>query len=125
VCRSGDRCGKAPVYPDISNIIMFKNMYDGVGMSEPLDEDGDNDLQFEEVEIVKHYRDFYFDVHEEFRKFGKMINFKVCRNHAPHLRGNVYVHFERQEDAMSARNAFNGRFYAGKQLICEFAPLNK
>lgn len=56
---------------------MFKNMYDGVGMSEPIDEDGDDDLQYDEAEIVKHFREFYFDVHEEFRKFGKVLNFKV------------------------------------------------
>lgn len=60
---------------------MFKNMYDGVGMSEVLDEDGDDDLQYDEAEIVKHYREFYFDVHEEFRKFGKLLNFKVHHSH--------------------------------------------
>jgi hypothetical protein len=50
---------------------------------------------------------------------------QVCRNHAPHLRGNVYIHYDKVDDAVAAHTAFNGRFYAGKQLICEFAPLNR
>lgn len=80
VCRYGDRCGKAHIYPPISNVIVFQNMYDGVGMSEVLDEDGDDDLQYDEAEIIKHYRDFYFDTHEEFKKFGPLLNFKVKKH---------------------------------------------
>jgi hypothetical protein len=100
-------------------------MYEGVGMSDPHDEETDDDLQYDESEIVKHYREFYFDVHEEFRKFGRLVNFKVCRNFAPHLRGNVYVHYEKVEDAVEAYKAFNGRFYASKQLKPDFVPLTR
>jgi hypothetical protein len=39
-------------------------------------------------------REFYEDVLPEFRKHGKIIQFKVCCNPEPHLRGNVYIQYE-------------------------------
>ncbi len=45
VCRYGDSCGKRHVYPDISNIVLFRNMYDGLGLTEVLDEETDEHLQ--------------------------------------------------------------------------------
>jgi len=113
-CRFGDRCGKQHPYPSVSHTVLFKNMYDGVGMSEVADDDCDDDLQYDEKEIMKHYTEFYNDVFPEFRQFGEIANFKVCRNAASHLRGNVYIQYKNIEDAVKAAQAFAGRFYAKK-----------
>lgn len=75
--------------------------------------------------MVQEYEEFYDDVHSEFIQFGEIVNFKVCRNSSPHLRGNVYVHYVSQESAMVAYNHMNGRFYAKKQISCEFVGVHK
>ena len=51
--------------------------------------------------------------------------FQICKNHAVHLRGNVYVQYQNVDDAIKAFSAFSGRFYAGKQLTPEFVPIVK
>ncbi len=55
----------------------------------------DVDLEFEESETYQHFREFYDDTLPEFKEAGKVIQFKVCCNYEPHLRGNVFVQFKR------------------------------
>eukprot|EP01097_Dermamoeba_algensis_P001378 TRINITY_DN151_c0_g1_i1.p1 TRINITY_DN151_c0_g1~~TRINITY_DN151_c0_g1_i1.p1 ORF type:complete len:347 (-),score=105.98 TRINITY_DN151_c0_g1_i1:1398-2378(-) len=76
-CRFGDSCGKHHPRPMVAQTILIKNMYDGLGMSEVLDEDGDEDLEHDESEIMKHFREFYFDIKPEFERFGEIIQLKV------------------------------------------------
>jgi len=79
VCRYGDSCGKRHVYPDISTIVLFKNMYDGLGLTEVLDEETDEHLQYDDDEIKKHFEAFYNDVLPELERFGRLKNLKICR----------------------------------------------
>lgn len=71
------------------------------------------------------FRDFYFDVLPEFEKLGRITQFKVCCNKSPHLKGNVYVQYDRLASAETAVSAFNGRWYAGKQISCIYVPIEK
>lgn len=64
-------------------------------------------------------------MHTEFLKYGEIVNFKVCKNGSFHLRGNLYVHYKSVDSAVLAYNANNGRFYAGKQIICEFINVTR
>jgi RNA recognition motif-containing protein len=98
-------------------------MYDGLGMATFEEEEDDNNLENDEHAIVKHFEEFYSDIEPEFRKFGEIIELKVCRNRSPHLKGNVYVEYATEEEAKQARSAFHGRYYAGKQLMVEFVPV--
>ncbi|XP_065624960.1 zinc finger CCCH domain-containing protein 16 [Quercus suber] len=77
----------------------------------------------EEVEGC--YEEFYEDVHTEFLKFGEIVNFKVCRNGAFHLRGNVYVQYKSLDSAVLVYNSINGRYFAGKQISCEFVNVTR
>ncbi|KAG7247844.1 hypothetical protein CRUP_026091, partial [Coryphaenoides rupestris] len=52
-------------------------------------------------------------------RFGDSCNFE------PHLRGNVYVQFDTEDQCMEAYQKFNGRWYAGKQLYCELCPVTR
>jgi hypothetical protein len=90
-------------------------MYDGPGMSEPTDEDNDDDLEHSEEEIRDHFEKFWYDIVPEFKRYGEIELLRVCRNHSHHLRGNVYIMYRNQEDAMRAHKAFHGRYYAGKK----------
>lgn len=50
-------------------------------------------LEYEEKETYHHFREFYMDVLPEFKELGKVVQFKVCCNYEPHLRGNVYIQY--------------------------------
>jgi len=52
-------------------------------------------LEFEDSDIYQHFESFYFDVLPEFKAVGRVVQFKVCCNYEPHLRGNVYVQYHR------------------------------
>ena len=41
---------------------------------------------------------------------------QICGNAAPHLRGNVYVNFRKEEAAEAALEAMAGRFYASRPV---------
>ncbi|VAI22832.1 unnamed protein product [Triticum turgidum subsp. durum] len=117
-CRFGVRCSRVHFYPDKS---CTKNMYNGPGLVLEQDEG----LEFTDEEIEQSYEEFYEDVHTEFLKFGELVNFKVCRNGSFHLRGNAYVHYKALDSALLAYNSMNGRYFAGKQITCEFVALTK
>ncbi|XP_024961307.1 zinc finger CCCH domain-containing protein 5 [Cynara cardunculus var. scolymus] len=120
-CRFGLRCNRVHYYPDKSSTLLIKNMYNGPGLAWEQDEG----LEYTEEEVEHSYEEFYEDVHTEFLKFGEIINFKVCRNGSFHLRGNVYVNYKSLDSAVMAHNSVHGRYFAGKQVKCEFVSLTK
>ncbi|CAK9146413.1 unnamed protein product [Ilex paraguariensis] len=82
-------------------------------------------FQYMDEEVERCYEEFYEDVHTEFLKFGEIVNFKVCRNGSSHLRGNVYVHYKSLDSAALAYQSINGRYFAGKQVTCEFVSVTR
>lgn len=82
-------------------------------------------MQHTDEEIEQCYEEFYEDVHTEFLKYGEIVNLKVCRNGSFHLRGNVYVHYKSSESAELAHSSMNGRYFAGKQIFCEFVSVTR
>ncbi|CAG8720913.1 12098_t:CDS:2 [Dentiscutata erythropus] len=115
-------CGRYHSYPDKSVTILIKNMYEGMPVR-LADEDNDDNLEYDEVEAERHYHEFFEDVHSEFQQYGTIVQFKVCNNFQMHLRGNVYVQFSKECEAEQAIKTIRGRWYAGKQLICEYCPV--
>ena len=69
------------------------------------------------------FNEFYEEIFEELKSFGKIEDIQVCENLGDHMVGNVYIKFEDEEDAEKALQSLNGRFYAGRQLTCEFSPV--
>ncbi|KAG8058989.1 hypothetical protein GUJ93_ZPchr0002g24897 [Zizania palustris] len=120
-CRFGVRCNRVHFYPDKSCTLLMKNMYNGPGLALEQDEG----LECTDEEIEQSYEEFYEDVHTEFLKFGELVNFKVCRNGSLHLRGNVYVHYKSLDSALLAYSSMNGRYFAGKQITCEFVAVTR
>lgn len=120
-CRFGQRCSRVHFYPDKSCTLLIKNMYNGPGLSWEHDEG----LEYTDEEVERCYEEFYEDVHTEFMKFGEIVNFKVCKNGSFHLRGNVYVHYKSLDSAVLAYHSINGRYFAGKQVSCEFVGVTK
>ncbi|KAL2939499.1 Zinc finger CCCH domain-containing protein 5 [Bienertia sinuspersici] len=120
-CRFGLQCSRVHFYPDKACTLLLKNMYHGPGLAWEQDEG----LEYTEEEADRSFEDFYEDVHTEFLKFGEIVNFKVCKNGSSHLRGNVYVHYKSLESAMLAYQSINGRYFAGKQLTCEYVNVTR
>ncbi|XP_057726054.1 zinc finger CCCH domain-containing protein 5-like isoform X1 [Arachis stenosperma] len=120
-CRFGQRCSRVHFYPDKSCTLLMKNMYNGPGMAWEQDEG----LEYTDEEVERCFEEFYDDVHTEFQKFGEIVNFKVCKNGAFHLRGNVYVQYKHLDSALLAYNTVNGRYFAGKQVSCNFVSLTR
>lgn len=85
--------------------------------------DRDTGLEFDEQDAYEKFLEFYDDVYPEFQKSGRIVQFKVCCNYEQHLRGNVYVQYTSEEECQKAFADFNGRWYAGRQLSCEFSPV--
>ncbi|GER29244.1 RGH3 splicing factor [Striga asiatica] len=120
-CRFGSRCSRIHFYPDKSSTLLIKNMYSGPGLAWEQDEG----LEYTDEEVERAYEEFYEDVHTEFLKFGEIVNFKVCKNGSSHLRGNVYVHYKTLDSAVLAYQSVNGRYFAGKQVQCEFVGVTR
>ncbi|XP_039000202.1 zinc finger CCCH domain-containing protein 5-like [Hibiscus syriacus] len=118
-CRFGQRCSRVHFYPDKSCTLLMRNMYNGPGLALEQDEG----LEYTDEEIEQCYEEFYEDVNTEFLKFGEIVNFKVCKNGSFHLRGNVYVQYKSLESAVLAYESINGRYFAGKQVKCEFVNI--
>ncbi|XP_065559282.1 U2 small nuclear ribonucleoprotein auxiliary factor 35 kDa subunit-related protein 2-like isoform X2 [Artemia franciscana] len=119
-CRFGDRCSRYHEKPVISTTVLIPNFYTNLKWDIGKDDKSDQGLEFEDSEIYHHFREFYEDVEPEFRKAGKVSQFRVSMNCEPHLRGNVYVEFSRCQGAAKAFLQFQGRFYGGKQLAVLF-----
>ncbi|XP_061266560.1 U2 small nuclear ribonucleoprotein auxiliary factor 35 kDa subunit-related protein 2-like [Bos javanicus] len=126
-CRFGDRCSRKHNFPTSSPTLLIKSMFTTFGMEQcgRDDYDPDANLEYSEEEIYQQFLDFYDDVLPEFKNMGKVIQFKVSCNLEPHLRGNVYVQYQSEEECQAALSLFNGRWYAGRQLQCEFCPVTQ
>lgn len=126
-CRFGNRCSRKHDFPTSSPTLLVKSMFTTFGMEQCRRDDYDSDasLEYSEEETYQQFLDFYHDVLPEFKNVGKVIQFKVSCNLEPHLRGNVYVQYQSEEECQAALSLFNGRWYAGRQLQCEFCPVTR
>ncbi|TRY85463.1 hypothetical protein DNTS_008577 [Danionella cerebrum] len=126
-CRFGERCSRKHEHPSSSCTLMVRAMFMTFGMEQSRrdDYDADSSLEYSEEELNQQFLDFYEDVLPEFRNAGRVVQFKVSCNFEPHLRGNVYIQYETEEQCKEAFMMFNGRWYAGRQLQCEFCPVTR
>ncbi|XP_048835415.1 U2 small nuclear ribonucleoprotein auxiliary factor 35 kDa subunit-related protein 2 isoform X2 [Brienomyrus brachyistius] len=126
-CRFGERCSRKHAHPTCSSTLMIRGMFVTFGMEQCRRDDYDTDasLEYSEEEVRQQFLEFYEDVLPEFKSAGKVVQFKVSCNFEPHLRGNVYVQYDTEEQCKEAFLMFNGRWYAGKQLQCEFSPVTR
>ncbi|XP_046401876.1 U2 small nuclear ribonucleoprotein auxiliary factor 35 kDa subunit-related protein 1 [Ischnura elegans] len=124
-CRFGDRCSRNHPRPALSKIVMVPNFYSHFGMDQSMLDEYDTDLllEYEDSETYQHFREFYNDVVPELFRYGRLVAVVICRNSEPHLRGNVYVEYEKEAEAAKAVTSLNGRWYGGKQLSAQFTSI--
>uniref|UniRef100_A0A3Q3X0R1 Uncharacterized protein n=1 Tax=Mola mola TaxID=94237 RepID=A0A3Q3X0R1_MOLML len=126
-CRFADRCSRKHIYPTASATLLIRSMFTTFGMEETRRDDYDVDawLEHSEEDLQESFLEFYHDVLPELKSVGKVVQFKVSCNYEPHLRGNVYIQFDTEEQCKEALIKFNGRWYAGRQLHCELCPVTR
>lgn len=124
-CRFGDRCSRNHSRPGISRLLLVPNFFTHIQLdhSKPSEHGADASLEYEDSDMNRDFTEFFNDVLPEFESFGKLEQFKVSRNYEPHLRGNVYVEFNDQRNALRAYQLMQGRFYAGRQINLEFSSI--
>ncbi|XP_030327894.1 U2 small nuclear ribonucleoprotein auxiliary factor 35 kDa subunit-related protein 2 isoform X2 [Strigops habroptila] len=121
------RCSRKHNYPTSSKTLLVRGMFITFGMEQCRRDDYDTDasLEYSDEETYQQFLEFYEDVLPEFQNVGKVVQFKVSCNYEPHLRGNVYVQYQSEKDCQAALALFSGRWYAGRQLHCEFCPVTR
>ncbi|XP_067669548.1 U2 small nuclear ribonucleoprotein auxiliary factor 35 kDa subunit-related protein 2-like [Haliotis asinina] len=124
-CRFAERCSRSHTYPESSCTIMLPGMFANFRLEQSLVDENDTDLalEYDDKELYENFTEFYNDVLPEFRRMGRVVQFKVSCNCEPHLRGNVYVQYRREDDAQKAFVKFNGRWYGGRQISCVFITI--
>ncbi|GBP11866.1 hypothetical protein EVAR_74504_1 [Eumeta japonica] len=124
-CRFGDVCSRNHRYPGISKVLLIPNFYSHFGLDNSNSNEYDTDilLEYDDSETYKEFKEFFYDVLPEFKKFGQVIQFKVCNNYEKHLRGNTYIEYDELRCAVAAYRAMNTRWYAGKQISLQFCNI--
>lgn len=123
-CRYGDTCSRNHRRVCLSKVILVPGFYTHFSLEKNSAEyDTDVALEFDSSETRQHFREFYNDVVPELESFGRIKTLKYCCNTEVHLRGNLYVEYYTEREAARAVRGLKGRWYAGRQLNCEFANL--
>lgn len=128
VCRYGLECQRQHPEPEFGTTVVILGMFSHslfTAAFSQMDGNGDITLDNPNPKLQKVYDEFYEDTLPEFQKIGRVKQFKVCSNQAKHLRGNVYVSYEREEEAFVAVQVFKGRWYAGRQLPAKITVIKK
>ncbi|XP_012266971.2 U2 small nuclear ribonucleoprotein auxiliary factor 35 kDa subunit-related protein 1 [Athalia rosae] len=123
-CRYGDTCSRNHQRLALSKVLLIPGFYSHFSLEKNSAEyDTDIGLEFDASETRQHFREFYNDVVPELESFGRIKTLKYCKNAEIHLRGNMYVEYHTEREAARALRSLKGRWYAGRQLNCEFVNL--
>ncbi|EEY68906.1 uncharacterized protein PITG_21960 [Phytophthora infestans T30-4] len=87
-----------------------------------------NMVSIDELRDDEEYADLAEDVEEECKRFGGVTGMEIPRpkdgEEVPGL-GCIYVRFGKEEDAVSALKALNGRKFGGNIVKVTYFPVDK
>lgn len=120
-CRHGERCSRLHNKPTFSQTILLQNLYlnpqNSASVTDPM-------FAYTDTEIQEHYDEFFEEVFTELEdKYGRIEEMNVCDNLGDHLVGNVYVKFDREEDAEKAVQELNNRWFSGRPIHADLSPV--
>ncbi|XP_033223186.1 U2 small nuclear ribonucleoprotein auxiliary factor 35 kDa subunit-related protein 1 [Belonocnema kinseyi] len=121
-CRYGDVCSRNHQKTSLSRVILMPGFYSHYSL-EKNSHDTDASLEYDNSEVRQHFEEFYNDVVPELESFGKIKTLKYCSNTELHLRGNLYVEYYSERDAARAVRKLKGRWFARRQINCEFTGI--
>ncbi|KRY38225.1 U2 small nuclear ribonucleoprotein auxiliary factor 35 kDa subunit-related protein 1 [Trichinella spiralis] len=136
-CPYFSRVGSCPHYPhsctfvheipDKSAILLISNFFRHFALVEPcLNESSEEDmwLLYDKFELYQEFCDFFIDIENQLKEFGKLKKLIVCQNIVRHLRGNVYVEYAKQDEARAAMVGLYGRWYNRMQIYPRLVSVN-
>lgn len=119
-CRHGERCSRLHNKPTFSQTILLQNLYlnpQNAGVDKSL-------MIITDEQVQEHYDEFFEEIFVELEdKYGKIEEMNVCDNLGDHLVGNVYIKFDREEDAEKAVGELNNRWFNGRPIHAELSPV--
>jgi len=122
-CRHSERCSRQHNKPTYSQTVVMRNMFVSVQNS-AQSADGSHLSSMTDHGIQEQFEQFFEDVFFECQeKYGEIEEMCVCDNQCDHLRGNVYIMFRREEDAVKACEAMNDRWYMYRPIYAELCPV--
>lgn len=97
-CRYGMKCSRNHCRPSISRLLLIPNFFTHIRLdqSKHTEYGSDFSLEIDDSELYRDFNEFFNDVEPELTTFGRIVNFCVCSNQEPHLRGHTYVEFDDQ-----------------------------
>ena len=117
-CRHGERCSRLHNKPTFSQTILLQGLYQNPQINNTVGG------AFSDVEMQEHYDNFFEEVFTELEeKYGAIEEMNVCDNLGDHLVGNVYIKFHKEEDAESAVNDCNNRWFNGLPIHAELSTV--
>ncbi|KAN0041667.1 hypothetical protein ACTFIV_004211 [Dictyostelium citrinum] len=122
-CRHGDRCSRLHNKPVLSQTILLPNLYQSPISKKAIEAAGGQAPNLSDAELQQHFDEFYEDIYEGLAKYGQVDLLNVCANLGDHLVGNVYVKYQKEDDANESIKGLKGRFYDGRPIISEFSPV--
>lgn len=125
-CRHGDTCSRQHHRPPFSETVLLKHIWDN-----PLCQLASQGISLTSFNTnnatSKHHQtsldDFYEELYEECKKFGKIEDIQVCENLGDHMVGNVYIKYQDEEQAERAIVGLTNRYYACRRIVCEYSPV--
>jgi len=122
-CLHGERCSRKHNKPQYSQTIVVENMYINQ-YNAAKSADGSHITGDDEVKKQEIFDDFFEDVFVECEeKYGQIEEMSVCDNRCDHLRGNVYIKFRKEEDAIKATEDLNNRWFMYRPLFAYLCPV--
>ncbi|KAH7726528.1 U2 small nuclear RNA auxiliary factor small subunit [Aphelenchoides avenae] len=122
-CRHGEICSRAHHKPTFSPTLLLKNFYRNpvldIRQADAFDRVGQKN-----AEEQKYFDEFYEEVFSELESaYGPIDEMVVCENIGEHMVGNVYIRFEREEDAERAHKGLDNRWFNGEPIYPELSPV--
>lgn len=95
-CRFGNKCIRNHKRPKISRILMLPAFFINFCLDQSKETEYGNDISLEhdENDLNTDFNEFFADVIPEFENLGQILNFLVCKNTGPQLRGYVFVEYD-------------------------------
>jgi splicing factor U2AF 35 kDa subunit len=82
-CRHGDRCSRQHHKPPFSQTIVVKHMWQNPLCA--IVASGGDITVIDQKKLQDNFDDFYYEIYEEFQKFGKIETIQVCENLGDHM----------------------------------------
>ncbi|KAL6939156.1 hypothetical protein ACO0RG_002983 [Hanseniaspora osmophila] len=107
ICRYGNNCTREHIEPQNSVTLLLERFYD------------------KQLLLAQPFDALYLDIFQQMHNYGKILDLVVCENDTDHLRGNVYVRFEKTEDCLKAFHDINNKWYNKKPVYARLTNITR